>query len=432
MYQQFGNSWRIKPSESLFHYWPGESSAQFTDLTFPTKPFTTASLPPATRSRAEVICRAVGIWSQPTLDACILDVGVTGSPAMAAASLVAAGTPIPVAATPGAGPAPATPTGAGTYAIKIGDTVSPDQPTPGAGIATPAQNRQTYTFQAHAGAIVYVENPSCQGAPLDFNVYDPTNRYLNGRIGCGGFGPVTLPTAGVYRLVVHADTGTARYTVTVRPTTADTYPIKIGDTVSPDHPASGAGIIARLGERQTYTFPAHAGDIVYVQVGPCEGAILAFDLVDPTNRDLGGHASCGDFGPLTLSAAGTYRIQVRSDQGTARYTFTLRTTTFDRYTIKIGDTVSANRPASGAGIIAVPGQQQEYSFRARAGQVISIHAGQCDGAPLGFDVYNAANQIVGGKGGCGDFLPIKVRADGVYRLVVHADRGTARFTLVTK
>ena len=27
LYSQFGNSWRIKQTESLFHYWPGETTA---------------------------------------------------------------------------------------------------------------------------------------------------------------------------------------------------------------------------------------------------------------------------------------------------------------------------------------------------------------------------------------------------------------------
>src|SRR5262249_52403428 len=90
LYRQFGNSWRIRQSESLFHYWPGETAAGVTDLQFPRKPVTAATLASSTRSRAETICRAVGAARPPTLDDCVLDVGVSGIPAMAAASVSAA------------------------------------------------------------------------------------------------------------------------------------------------------------------------------------------------------------------------------------------------------------------------------------------------------------------------------------------------------
>jgi hypothetical protein len=78
LYRQFGNSWRIKQSESLFHYWPGESTATFTNLNVPTKEVRAISLPSPTRSNAESVCRAVGVRTQPALDDCILDVGITG------------------------------------------------------------------------------------------------------------------------------------------------------------------------------------------------------------------------------------------------------------------------------------------------------------------------------------------------------------------
>ena len=87
LYKQVGNSWRIEQSESLFHYWPGESTARFTDPSFPPKLVSSATLDPDTHARAELICRAVGIHTDPVLGGCILDVGLTGMPALAAASV---------------------------------------------------------------------------------------------------------------------------------------------------------------------------------------------------------------------------------------------------------------------------------------------------------------------------------------------------------
>ena len=50
VYSQFGDSWRIKQSESLFDYRPGESTATFTDLSIPSAPVTVDSIPAAARA----------------------------------------------------------------------------------------------------------------------------------------------------------------------------------------------------------------------------------------------------------------------------------------------------------------------------------------------------------------------------------------------
>jgi RHS repeat-associated protein len=94
LYSQFANSWRISQAESLFEYRPGESTAQFTKLRIPYSTYTVASLSASARARAEVICAALGIRSEPLLDDCVLDVGVTGDPGLAAAEAQVAATTI--------------------------------------------------------------------------------------------------------------------------------------------------------------------------------------------------------------------------------------------------------------------------------------------------------------------------------------------------
>lgn len=95
LYSQFANSWRINQAESLFDYRSGESTATFTNLRIPYSDYTVASLSASERARAEAICTALGVRSEPLLDDCILDVGVTGDPAFAAAEaqVAAAGAP---------------------------------------------------------------------------------------------------------------------------------------------------------------------------------------------------------------------------------------------------------------------------------------------------------------------------------------------------
>ncbi len=431
LYQQFGKSWRIKQSESLFHYWPGESTATFTDPSFPTKPVSADSLSPATRARAESICRAVGVQTEPTLDACILDVGVTGTPAMAAASVAAGGTsPLSVATAVqvSAAPSPVVPSSSGpdAYAIKIGDTVSPDRPGPGAGVIARPGQRQTYTFEGRAGDIIYVQVSPCQDKSVAFDLRDPTNRNVGGRIGCGDFGPISLAAAGVYRLAVTSDHDTARYTFTLHAVTFDTYAIKIGDTVSPNRPAVGAGIIAQPGERQSYSFGARSGDIIYVQAGRCEGPSITFDVVDRSKKYVGGKIGCGDFGPITLPATGTYQILVRSEPSTVRFTFVLRATTFDRYAINIGDSVSPDHPVSGAGIISKLGERQSYAVQAKARQTVYLGIGPCQGTYLTMDIFAPDDKLAGTKFGCDDRGRTQFATAGTYHLVFRTD-STVRY-----
>jgi hypothetical protein len=431
LYKQVGNSWRIKQSESLFHYWPGESTDKFTDLTFP--PQNLPSHASSERPKAESICRALGIRTEPLLDDCIFDVSVTGLPALAAASVGIHLATVYNSAAPasygGSGPlAPSTPD---FYTINIGDTVSPDHPYPGAGIIGKAGEKQSYSFSGQAGRSVYVKVGPCDGAAPSFDLRRSDDTSIGGKIGCVDFGPLALPESGTYRIIASADGPSAHYSFSLGSASFDQYSIKIGDTVSPDHPSSGAGIIAQSGQRQSYSFEAHAGQIIYFGSRDCKG-FPWFDLFDPSNNLIGGRGGCGDFGPLTLHKAGTYRILAKANGSGARFIFALSSTTFDQYSIQIGDTVSPGHPSPGAGIIALPGERQSYSFHARAGQVIYFSADRCEGSLIGFDLLDPSNNVIGGRAGCGESTALRLTADGIYRMQVKAEGGTARYSFSVK
>jgi RHS repeat-associated protein len=438
LYRQFANGWRIKQPESFFHYWPGESTAKFTDLTMPLRAVNAASLSSDARSKAEAICRSFGVRNQPFLDDCVLDVGTTGMPGFAAGY---AGLSLP--APSHAVTAPNTPTplsvsqaGMGTdkYAIDIGDTISPDHPAAGAGTIRKAGEKQSYLFSAQAGEIVYVKFGSCDGDGLHLDLHDPTDFGFAGTFGCHDFGPVTLAKSGTYKFVAYPNPGgaSAHYTFSVLPTTFEKYSIQIGDTVSPDHPAKGAGTIVRLGERQSYSFSGQAGQSVYVKFGSCDGAGLHLDLHDPTDFGFAGSGGCHDFGPFTLAKSGTYQLLAYLDTGSAsaHYTFSVLPTTFEKYSIKIGDTVSRDHPAKDAGSIVRLGERQSYSFFGQAGQSVYVKFGSCDGAGLHFDLHDPTNFGFAGSGGCHDFGPFTLAKSGTYQILTYLDTGdaSARYT----
>jgi hypothetical protein len=78
LYHQFAQSWRISQQSSLFYYPKGQSTATFTDLAFPSKALTVASLSPKTVAAAEKDCKAEGVTNSYLLSDCVYDLGLTG------------------------------------------------------------------------------------------------------------------------------------------------------------------------------------------------------------------------------------------------------------------------------------------------------------------------------------------------------------------
>ncbi|WP_135230774.1 VWD domain-containing protein [Deinococcus fonticola] len=80
IYSVFGESWRIKPEESLFDYLPGQSTYTFTNRAFPSAYAGLVSLTSEQRLKAEQICKDAGILSKAILAKCTVDVGITNNP----------------------------------------------------------------------------------------------------------------------------------------------------------------------------------------------------------------------------------------------------------------------------------------------------------------------------------------------------------------
>jgi len=78
LYHQFAQSWRITQQGSLFYYPKGTSTASFTDVAFPSRALTVASLTPTTVAAAKRACKAEGITNPYLLSDCVYDVGLGG------------------------------------------------------------------------------------------------------------------------------------------------------------------------------------------------------------------------------------------------------------------------------------------------------------------------------------------------------------------
>ena len=79
LYNVFGNAWRVSQADSLFDYGPGQTTATFTDTSFPSDIVSLASLPSNVVAQAAQMAAAAGI-TDPTLAAdAELDYLATGS-----------------------------------------------------------------------------------------------------------------------------------------------------------------------------------------------------------------------------------------------------------------------------------------------------------------------------------------------------------------
>ena len=78
LYNVFGNAWRVSQATSLFDYAPGQTTATFTDVNFPSDVVTLANLPAAQVAAAAALAAAAGITNPALAAAAELDYLATG------------------------------------------------------------------------------------------------------------------------------------------------------------------------------------------------------------------------------------------------------------------------------------------------------------------------------------------------------------------
>jgi RHS repeat-associated protein len=204
----------------------------------------------------------------------------------------------------------------------------------------------------------------------------------------------SIPASGTTRGSMAAGNAPAAALPASSPT--DRYQIHVGDTVSPDHPA-GAGRL-NAAQSQSYSFEGHAGQGVYLAIGPCEGPVLFLDIIAPDGHRLDGQIGCHNLGRETLPQTGTYLIVARTEKEPARYTFTLRAVPADQhFAVRLPLTVSPDTPAPGAGHLDAPGAQQFYEFDAATGTKLHVE-GTCSPACPQLELRVAAQGDAGETG----------------------------------
>ncbi|AWJ86101.1 hypothetical protein TSH58p_20185 (plasmid) [Azospirillum sp. TSH58] len=78
LYGSYADGWRVTQQTSLFDYGQGETTATYTDRSFPRQVLSVDTLPEALRQRAEALLDAAGITDPALRQAALLDVALTG------------------------------------------------------------------------------------------------------------------------------------------------------------------------------------------------------------------------------------------------------------------------------------------------------------------------------------------------------------------
>ncbi|TYB64912.1 hypothetical protein FXF51_20965 [Nonomuraea sp. PA05] len=86
LHTDYANSWRLDDTESLFTYGPGESTATFTNMQFPSSIVTIHDLTPEQMQLATAQCEASGVEPGVPFNDCVLDIALTADTSFAEAA----------------------------------------------------------------------------------------------------------------------------------------------------------------------------------------------------------------------------------------------------------------------------------------------------------------------------------------------------------
>jgi hypothetical protein len=199
------------------------------------------------------------------------------------------------------------------------------------------------------------------------------------------------------------------------------FPIAVGQTVTNNVPAVGAGNLGATGEEDLYRFTVSPGQMVYFQD---QGATAAIDwrLTDTNGTQVfSDRLDNSDLGVRTLTLGGTYTIHVKGvGTATGNYAFKLwAVPPPDQFSIAIGDTVTNGVPGLGAGNIESPGVQDIYTFTGASNQLVYFQDLGSARNSLNWQVYDpAGNGLFGDRLDGSDPGRRQLPRDGTYKIVV--------------
>lgn len=316
LYRQFGDSWRVTDANSLFTYAGGQNTGTFTDTTFPDREAPAADFTASQQLGARDVCAGVGVSDPALVDACMLDLLVTGQPTYANTVALAQNVNDAAAAAAGSAAPPADPN-----AVPAGQTLRDGAKVTGR-ITGPAQSL-VYNLELGNATRFFVADwrGLSDGCDQAFTVDLVTE--AKGNVPCTGQ-QVAFATPNVaqpHQLQVSAldgfSTGNFSFTVvTAKPRQLTARP---GSTVR--------GTLDVRGREDRYELPAGRTEVSVTSEMGCDVEFFAgvYDLTLDDMVALGDPLCRHDLGPYELPDPGhRYAVVVSSpDLKTGDYQLTV-------------------------------------------------------------------------------------------------------------
>jgi hypothetical protein len=293
---KFADAWRITQDTSLFDYAPGQSTATFTDPTFPDYHVDPTRVPD--RATAEQRCRQSGVTDRRLLDDCVVDYGMTSDFLFVSAyrrdqQILAARAALPP-------PSP----GVRRTVPMTGTIASPT-------------SQASVLFTARAGDVLWIGNPDCTDNYMQGTLLTPSGKAIGGGAICAR-GRLVLPETGDYHLASSR---------TNNPAGAYSIPLRIVRPDRVDTTSYGSVVAGRIetrGAHDIYTFDGHAGDVLRVSGEGCDLGMLVISVVDAAGHDtLGPNCRAGN--DYRLPRDGKFQFVINgADGGFGPYHFVLQ------------------------------------------------------------------------------------------------------------
>ncbi len=289
LYRKLGDSWRLAQKDSLFRYERGQTTATFTDKSFPDR---VPEISSAQRSFAARLCESLPLppWA---LESCVLDVATSGDAGYAASATSFSA--VPRTARPVA------------ESNSIRGVLNPGST--GSGFVS-ADTSNFHPINASAGTVAYfAAAQGCLSPPgLRWTIETGDGSGMLGIAAiCNDIGRVVFAQTGPYRIRVYGvDASTGDYRIQWLASRPDKRL-----SLRPGAPANGR--IDLPGAADVYDFDATAGTVAYFAAaqgcsGP-PGFRWTIETGDGSGT-LGMAAICNDLGRIVFAHTGPYRIRV--------------------------------------------------------------------------------------------------------------------------
>jgi hypothetical protein len=300
LYKKIGDSWRIKQSDSLFDYQPGQSTDTFTRKDLPAKPLTLADLSPQQRAAGEKACTGV---TDALREQCIFDVAVSGNDKLAVGYRT-----LDKLRTVGGG------------GLALGKPVGPQR--------LEAGQQQTFTIDSDADALYFASDADCTkptSATVYWRITAPDGHDTLQVPMCADAGRQTSKTKGTWKIDVWVAPGADQGGIFALHVAAagplQTFDIGLPRTVD--------GSLRGAGGEDRYRFTASAGDkVTLTSKSTCDSdRTLYWGLESPDgNRITLRTRACENLGQQAITVSGTWSVGVYNntdDESPHGYSFTV-------------------------------------------------------------------------------------------------------------